>query len=154
MTLTLTSAAFGHETRIPSRYTCDGDDLSPPLSWSGAPTGSKSLALICSDPDAPMKTWYHWAVFDIPPLVDHLDEGIGRRAHADGMRQALNDFGRFGYGGPCPPKGHGDHHYRFHLLALEIASLALPERAHCRDVERAAASHILGEALLMGTYSR
>ena len=154
MTLTLTSSAFGHETRIPSRYTCDGDDLSPPLSWRGAPPGSKSLALICSDPDAPMKTWYHWAVFDIPPLVDHLDEGIGRRAHADGMRQALNDFGRFGYGGPCPPKGHGDHHYRFHLLALEIASLALPERAHCRDVERAAAAHILGEALLIGTYSR
>ena len=81
-------------------------------------------------------------------------KGLEGAPHADGMRQALNDFGRFGYGGPCPPKGHGDHHYRFHLLALEDRLAGVAGEAHCRDVERAAASHILGEALLMGTYSR
>jgi Raf kinase inhibitor-like YbhB/YbcL family protein len=154
MSLILKSSAFGEEKRIPTRHTCDGQDLSPPLSWSNAPPDTKSFALICSDPDAPMKTWYHWAIFDIPATVDHLDEGVAKGARVDGWRQAVTDFGRAGYGGPCPPKGHGEHHYRFHLLALRVATLAVPGKAHCRDIERAAASHIVGEAVLIGTYSR
>ena len=154
MPMTLTSAAFGQDMRIPRRYTCDGDDLSPPLSWSGAPPHTKSFALICSDPDAPMKTWYHWAIFDMPATLSHLDEGVGKHARVSDLRQAMTDFARFGYGGPCPPKGHGEHRYRFHLLALDVATLALPEQAHCRDVERTAAASILGEAVLVGTYSR
>jgi Raf kinase inhibitor-like YbhB/YbcL family protein len=154
MALTLKSSAFGHEKRIPDRYTCDGVDISPPLSWSGAPPGTQSFALICSDPDAPMKTWYHWAIFNIPSTIDHLDEGVARDARVGPLRQAVTDFGRTGYGGPCPPKGHGDHHYRFQLLALDVASLAMPERAHCHDVERVAASHVLAEAVLVGTYAR
>jgi Raf kinase inhibitor-like YbhB/YbcL family protein len=154
MALTLKSSAFGQEKRIPDRYTCEGDDTSPPLSWSGAPPRTQSFALVCSDPDAPMKTWYHWAIFDIPATADHLDEGVGSRVRAGGLRQAVNDFGRPGYGGPCPPKGHSEHHYRFQLLALDVPTLALPEKAHCRDVERTAAPHVLGEAVLTGTYSR
>jgi Raf kinase inhibitor-like YbhB/YbcL family protein len=154
MALTLKSSAFGQEQRIPDRYTCEGDDISPPLSWSGAPPRTQSFALVCSDPDAPMKTWYHWAIFDIPATTDHLDEGAASRVRAGGLRQAVNDFGRPGYGGPCPPKGHGAHHYHFHLLALDVPTLALPGKAHCRDVERTAAPHVLGEAVLTGTYSR
>jgi Raf kinase inhibitor-like YbhB/YbcL family protein len=154
MSLTLTSPAFGQGMRIPARHTCDGRDLSPPLSWSDAPPRARSFALICSDPDAPMKTWYHWAIFDIPATVDQLDEGVAAGARLEGLRQAVTDFGRAGYGGPCPPKGHGEHHYRFHLLALDVTTLGLPEKAHCRDVERTAAPHILGEAVLIGTYSR
>jgi Raf kinase inhibitor-like YbhB/YbcL family protein len=131
MALTLKSSAFGQEQRIPDRYTCEGDDISPPLSWSGAPPRTQSFALVCSDPDAPMKTWYHWAIFDIPATADHLDEGVGSRVRAGGLRQAVNDFGRPGYGGPCPPKGHSEHHYRFHLLALDARVAgegALPRR--------------------------
>ena len=154
MAMTLMSAAFGQDMRIPARYTCDGDDVPPPLSWSGAPSHTKSFALICSDPDAPMKTWYHWAIFDMPATLDHLDEGLGKGARVSGLRQAMTDFGRFGYGGPCPPKAHGDHHYRFHLMALRVPTLALPDKAHCRDVERAAAASLLSDAVLVGTYSR
>ena len=154
MSLILKSSAFEEERRVPARYTCDGQDLSPPLSWSDAPPDTNSFALICSDPDAPMKTWYHWAIFDIPATVDHLDEGVAKGARVDGWRQAVTDFGRAGYGGPCPPKGHGEHHYRFHLLALRVPALAVPEKAHCRYIERAAAPHVVGEAVLTGTYSR
>src|SRR5512132_110517 len=154
MALTLKSSAFGQEQRIPDRHTCEGDDISPPLSWSGAPLRTRSFALICSDPDAPMKTWYHWAIFDIPATADHLDEGIAAGARVDGFGQAVSDFGRPGYGGPCPPKGHGEHHYRFHLVALDVSALVVAEKAHCRDVERAAAPHVLAEAVLTGIYSR
>jgi Raf kinase inhibitor-like YbhB/YbcL family protein len=154
MALTLKSSAFGQEQRIPDRHTCEGDDISPPLSWSGAPSRTRSFALVCSDPDAPMKTWYHWAIFDIPATVDHLDEGIAAGVRAGGFRQAVSDFGRPGYGGPCPPKGHGEHHYRFHLFALDVSTLAVPDKAHCREVERAAAPRVLAEAVLTGIYSR
>ena len=94
------------------------------------------------------------AIFDIPATLGHLDKGVGKHARVSGPRQAMTDFARFGYGGPCPPKGHGEHRYRFHLLALDVATLALPEKAHCRDVERTAAASILSEAVLVGTYSR
>jgi Raf kinase inhibitor-like YbhB/YbcL family protein len=154
MALTLKSSAFGNGTRIPDRYTCTGENVSPPLSWSDPPPRTQSYALVCSDPDAPMQKWYHWAVFDIPAETHGLDERIASEARIGQLRQAMTDFHHPGYGGPCPPKGHGQHHYRFHLMALEVASLALPEQVDCRDVERAAAPHVLAEAVLTGTYSR
>ena len=154
MTLTLTSPAFQHGERIPAFYTCEGKDLSPPLKWSGAPAGTRSFALICSDPDAPVGTWYHWAIFDLPAEATHLDAGYPRNARTGAVRQAISDFNRAGYGGPCPPKGHGAHHYHFQLVALGVASLKLGEAPHCRDVERACAQQVLAEATLTGLYER
>lgn len=154
MTLRLTSSTFNDGDRIPVRYTCDGEDLSPPLSWSGAPDGTGSFALLCDDPDAPAGTWHHWAVFDIPAHIDHLDEGYPTSERVDSVRQAINDFDRSGYGGPCPPPGHGTHRYRFRLLALGVAALDLPHRVRCPEVGHAARPHVLAEVELMGTYSR
>ena len=154
MALTLKSPAFGEGRRIPDRYTADGDDVSPPLVWSDPPPQTRSFALVCSDPDAPRGTWYHWAVYDLPVSTLQLDEDQPKAAAADGGRQAISDFKRPGWGGPCPPKGHGPHRYRFHLMGLDIPSLALPEQAHCGEVERAAADHVVGESVLTATYSR
>lgn len=154
MALTLTSSAFAHGERIPKRYTCDGEDLSPPLSWSGAPEGTMSFALVCDDPDAPMGTWHHWAAYDIPAEFSELEEGFPADARIGSVHQAFTDFGRTGYGGPCPPKGHGTHHYGFRLFALDVKHLELPAGAKCEDVEKAAAPHVLARAELMGTYSR
>ncbi len=158
MTLSLTSSAFKDGARSPSRHTCEGTDTSPPLAWGGAPPGTRSFALICADPDAPVGTWYHWAVFNIPPSLTELREGLAPESRvatdAGAILQALNDFNRPGYGGPCPPKGHGNHHYRFRLMALDVPALDLPHSARCRDVERAASRHILAETVLTGIYSR
>lgn len=154
MTLILTSPAFKHGERIPVLYTCEGKDLSPPLSWSGAPAGTHSFALVCSDPDAPAGTWYHWAIFDLGAETSHLAAGFPRSARSGAVRQAISDFNRPGYGGPCPPKGHGPHHYHFRLFALGVASLKLAEAARCRDVERAAEQHALAKATLTGLYER
>jgi Raf kinase inhibitor-like YbhB/YbcL family protein len=154
MPMQLTSPAVTNGHPISVRYTCDGDDLSPPLAWSGAPPGTKSFTLLCDDPDAPAGTWHHWAVFDVPAEVGKIDEGVPPREMIGAMRQALNDFGRFGYGGPCAPRGHGLHHYHFRLLALDVASLGLKERVRCKEVERATRSHILATAELVGTSSR
>lgn len=154
MSLTLTSTAFSHGERIPERHTCEGDDLSPPLAWSGAPKGTASFALLCDDPDAPRGTWHHWAVFDIPADTSALREGYPPDAAVGRVRQAVTDFGRTGYGGPCPPPGHGIHHYFFKLLALNVARLDLPAGARCEDVEEGAEPHVLARAELMGTYSR
>ncbi len=154
MALVLESTAFADGAPIPRRYTCEGDDLSPPLRWHGAPAATRSFALICSDADAPVGTWYHWAIFDLPATTTELAEGHVRDARVGSVRQALTDFGRPGYGGPCPPKGHGTHHYTFHLMALDVATLAVADRADCRAVERAASGHILAQARLVGTYAR
>ena len=108
----LASRAFENGGRIPGRFTCDGDNEMPPLEWTGVPPEARSLALVCSDPDAPSGTFHHWAVYDIPPDVRHLPE-----RKCAGMREAVNDFGRTGYGGPCPPRGHGSHRYCFRLYA-------------------------------------
>jgi len=154
MSLTLTSTAFAQGERIPKRYTCEGEDLSPPLSWTGAPDGTRSFVLLCDDPDAPMGTWHHWAVYNIPPEVTELAEGYPTDAAVGPVRQAVTDFGRTGYGGPCPPAGHGTHHYYFKLLALDVGGLDLAEKAECTEVEAAAEPHVLARAELMGTYSR
>jgi len=154
MALILKSSAFGEGARIPSRFTADGENVSPPLAWSDAPPSTQSFALVCSDPDAPRGTWYHWAVYDLPGTLSQLNEGQPRVAGAADGRQAISDFEEPGWGGPCPPQGDGDHRYRFHLMALDIPSLELPEQATCADVERAAADHVVGESILTATYSR
>lgn len=154
MTLSLESSAFESGARIPDRYTCSGDDISPPLDWSGAPPRTRSFALLCDDPDAPAGIWHHWAVFDIPAGWSDLPEAFPKEAKSGDIRQAVNDFRRSGYGGPCPPRGHGIHHYRFLLLALDVEQLTLGRYAACEDVAGAAKSHVLEETMLVGTYSR
>lgn len=153
MTFTLSSPAFTANERIPARCTCDGADVSPPLAWSGAPAGMRSFALICTDPDAPSGTWYHWAVYDIAPEVTRLPEALPLEMEGR-TRQAINDFYRPGYCGPCPPCGHGTHHYHFRLYALNVDALPVKAEAHSRDVERAARQHMLAETDLVGTYDR
>jgi Raf kinase inhibitor-like YbhB/YbcL family protein len=149
----LTSPAFRDGQTIPTRFTCDGEDLSPLLQWSDAPAETRSFVLLCDDPDAPAGTWHHWAAYDIPPDRTMLDEGASATGAA-AFKQAINDFRRNGYGGPCPPHGHGPHHYRFQLLALTVDRLSLGKAPHCRDVAREARKHTLAEALLVGVYER
>jgi len=148
----LSSSAFPDGSAIPRRFTCDGEDLSPPLTWSDAPTETRSYAVICDDPDAPAGTWHHWAAFDIPASQTMLAAGITRQEQ--GFKQAINDFRQPGYGGPCPPRGHGVHHYHFRLLALSIDRLPLRLNPSCRDVEREARKHLIAEATLVGVYAR
>jgi Raf kinase inhibitor-like YbhB/YbcL family protein len=136
----LSSNAFPDGGAIPPRFTCDGEDVSPPLVWTDVPSGARSLVLLCDDPD------------DIPPDRTGLVEGAGG-AGAE-FNQAINDFRRPGYNGPCPPRRHGRHHYHFRLLALSVASLTLRDEPTCRDVEREARKHVLSEATLVGVYQR
>jgi Raf kinase inhibitor-like YbhB/YbcL family protein len=154
MAFQLTSTGFSGGQRIPKRYTCEGDDLSPPLAWTDPPSATRSFMVVCDDPDAPAGTWHHWALFDVPPTATKLDEGLPRDAHVEAMRQAVNDFGETGYRGPCPPHGHGTHHYHFRMLALDVDKLPLKERARCKEAEAAARSHVVATAELIGTYSR
>jgi Raf kinase inhibitor-like YbhB/YbcL family protein len=147
----LISSAFEPYDWIPERYTCDGDNISPPLSWSHPPAGTRSFALICTDPDAPHGTWYHWAIYDLPEQARELPEDLSPAQVIP--PQALNDFGHTGYGGPCPPTGPRPHHYCFTLYALEMERLSLPAHPRCRDVA-AACSNALAEAKLIGLYGR
>jgi Raf kinase inhibitor-like YbhB/YbcL family protein len=150
----LTSSAFPDGAQIPRRFTCDGDDLSPPLAWSGAPTETRSFVLLCDDPDAPAGTWHHWAAYDILADRTELVEGAAQDGGKHGFKQAINDFQRPGYGGPCPPRRHGPHHYQFRLLALSIDHLSVRSNSTCREVEREARKHVLAEAILVGVYAR
>jgi Raf kinase inhibitor-like YbhB/YbcL family protein len=153
MTIPLTSSAFTDGASIPPKYTCDGDDISPPLKWSGVPAGTRSLALICDDPDAPGGMWVHWVIYDIPAAVAQLAEGIpAAEVTSAGARQGINDFKRVGYGGPCPPRGNA-HRYFFKLYALDT-ELSLKPRATKKDLVGAMKGHILAEGQLMGTYKR
>jgi Raf kinase inhibitor-like YbhB/YbcL family protein len=149
----LHSPASAPGARIPRRHTCHGEYLSPPVSWSGAPQAA-SLVLLCEDPDAPSGTFHHWALYDLPAETTDLAEGQPAKARVGAIRQAVKDFGRPGYGGPCPPRGHGTHHYHVRLLALDVPSLGLADTARCRDVARAARLHVLAEATLAGTCAR
>jgi Raf kinase inhibitor-like YbhB/YbcL family protein len=149
----LASSAFADGASIPRRYTRDAEDLSPPLHWRDPPPGTRSFVLICDDPDAPGGTWAHWAVYDIPPERTALPEGAAQRSGPEKLQQAINDFKRRGYGGPCPPHGRA-HHYRFRLLALSVAALGLHGNPSCREVEHQARSHVLAEAGLVGLYRR
>jgi Raf kinase inhibitor-like YbhB/YbcL family protein len=154
MAFTLISAAFRDETAIPAKYTCDGADVSPPLTWSDAPAGTRSFALIADDPDAPAGTWVHWVLYNLPAAISGLPENIAKVESLDlrGARQGRNDFRRPGYGGPCPPPGPA-HRYFFKLYALD-APLTLKAGAQKKDVEAAMEGHVLATAQLMGTYAR
>ena len=152
MAMRLTSTSFGPDGKIPARFTCDGADFLPQFAWSAPPAGTRSFAIVCADPDAPSGTWYHWAVFDIPAATRELAENHPRESVP--VRQAINDFGKQRYGGPCPPHGHGTHHYHFTLYALNVEHLGIPERARCRDVEKAAKAHAVATTELIGLYAR
>jgi Raf kinase inhibitor-like YbhB/YbcL family protein len=148
-TFSVTSAAFTEGQAIPAKYTCDGEDRSPPLRWDGAPA-AQSFALIVDDPDAPGGTFTHWVLFDIPAAQRELPEGLAAGALGVAGRTG---FGKAGYGGPCPPAG-APHRYIFTLSALDVATLKLPANAPRSDVEAAMRGHILGQAQLMGLYGR
>lgn len=153
----LSSTAFAHGQPIPEKYTADGDDLSPPLSWSGLPEGTQELALICDDPDAPRGTWVHWVIYKIPADVSGLPEGIAktqRPGQPAGVLQGKNSWpeGRnIGYGGPDPPSGK--HRYYFKLYALDTA-LGVEPGLDKASLVGAMEGHVLGEGQLMGTYQR
>jgi len=149
----LRTPAFEQGGTIPRRHTCDGDNVSPALRWSGVPGGTRSLVLLCNDRDAPGGTFRHWAVYDIPPDRRELTEGHGPETLRDGVKQALNDFGKPGCGGPCPPEGHGAHHYHLRLMASSEPSLPLAPDASCEEVEAAAERHAFGETELSGSIS-
>jgi Raf kinase inhibitor-like YbhB/YbcL family protein len=149
----ITSPAFTHESNIPAQYTCDGVDWSPPLRWTDSPEGAKSFVLIVDDPDAPRGIWVHWVVYNIPVSLGALAEGIPPSEKLDqGMMQGVSDYGRFGYGGPCPPPG-GVHRYYFKLYALDTL-LNLPSRQTKTDLLRAMEKHVLAEAAFIGKYER
>jgi Raf kinase inhibitor-like YbhB/YbcL family protein len=156
MSLTLQSTAFKHQGEIPRRHTCDGEDLSPALSWSGLPDGTRSLVLIVDDPDAPdpaapKMTYVHWVLYNLPADSAGLAEGVSAKDLPAGTRQGVNDWGRTGYGGPCPPIGR--HRYFHKLYALDCA---LPDlgKATKAKVKQAMQGHVLGQAELVGTYHR
>lgn len=148
----LSSSAFKEGAVIPRKYTCDGSDFSPPLNWDNVPAQAKSLALIVDDPDAPMGTWVHWVIFNIPPKTTELPENVpAKESLPDGALQGKNDFRNYGYGGPCPPGG--THRYFFRLYALDTV---LELKAGCTKPQllKAMSGHIIGEGQLMGRYSR
>lgn len=159
MTIRLESPAFEAGGTIPRKYTCDGEDLSPPLAWSGVPEAARSLVLICDDPDAPRGTWTHWVLYDLPAEVTGLPEGLPIEGTvpipAGGAeqvaRQGRNDFRKLGYGGPCPPSG--SHRYFFRLYALDTTTGPEPGATR-QEVLKALAGHVLAQGELMGRYAR
>ena len=156
MALNLSSSAFAPDGAIPSVYTCEGNDVSPPLAWSGVPAGTKSLALIVDDPDAPdpaqpRMTWVHWVLYDIPPTANGLSEAVATAALPPGTREGLNDWGRTGYGGPCPPIGRHRYFHKLYALDAVLPDLGEPDKA---ALERAMQGHILAQAELIGTYQK
>jgi len=148
------STAFGNGEQIPARHTCDGEDVSPLIEWDDAPAGAMSFVVLCDDPDAPAGTWHHWGVFDVPTDMGGLAEGYPEGAQVGATRQAVNDFGKFGYGGPCPPRGHGTHRYRFRVLALDVETLDPGDEPRCAQLEAAARPHLIAESETVGLYSR
>ncbi len=152
MSITIKSSAFNEGEPIPKKFTCDGEDISPELSWDGTPEGTKTFALINDDPDAPGKTWVHWVIFNIPGSATSLPENMPTdKELSDGSRQGTNDFRKIGYGGPCPPGG--THRYYFKLYALDT-ELTLKPGALKQELLAAMKGHILDEGQLMGTYAR
>jgi len=153
MSIELTSTAFQPGATIPKQFTGDGADRSPPLRWSEPPSGTKSLALICDDPDAPRGTWVHWVLFNLPAQTRELEEGVPTtETLGNGAKQGKNDFGNIGYGGPAPPKGK-PHRYFFKLYALDKVR-GLPPRAPKAKLVEAMKGRVLAEAELVGLYGR
>ena len=152
MEIRITSAAFKEGEFIPKKYTCDGENVSPPLEWNGIPVEAKSIAIICDDPDAPMGTWVHWVVFNIPASKNKLNEKIpANKVLEDGTTQGSNDFKKIGYGGPCPPSG--THRYFFKIYALDKRVELIPG-ATKSELLHEINEHILAEGKLMSKYSR
>lgn len=153
MTLGLKSPSIAGGGGIPVKHTCDGADLSPPLEWTEPPPSTRSFALIADDPDAPVGTWVHWVIYNMPATLRELGEGVPAKDTVPGVgTQGINDFGKVGYGGPCPPRGPA-HRYLFKLYALD-AEISLPPRKRKADLLRAIEGHVLGQAELMGRYKR
>jgi hypothetical protein len=152
MDIKVKSSAFADGDMIPREYTCDGANVSPPLEWESGPAGCESFAIICDDPDAPVGTWVHWVVYDIPGLVNRLAKAVPpSEMLEDGTVQGKNDFRKIGYGGPCPPPG--THRYYFKVYALD-ARLKLDPGATKAQLVRAMGGHILAQGELMGRYRR
>ena len=154
MTLKLTSTALAHRGQIPSKYTCDGEDISPPLAWSGVPAEAKSLVLIVDDPDAPdpaapKMTWVHWVLYNIQPSAGALPEAA--RQLPAGTREDMNDWKRTGYGGPCPPIGRHRYFHKLYALDTSLSELSSPTKA---ELEQAMQGHVLARAELVGTYEK
>ncbi len=152
MAFSLSSTVFGQTESIPSKYTCDGSDISPALYWEDLPVGTISMVLICDDPDAPVGTWVHWVCYDIPAERGGLLEGVPKTdSIPTGGKQGINDFKKVGYGGPCPPSG--THRYFFKLYALDCMLLLNAGKSK-EEVEIAMEGHVLGQTELVGVYSR
>jgi len=156
MALSLTSPAFSHGAQIPRRYTCEADDISPALAWSGVPPAAQSLVLIVDDPDAPdpaapKLTWVHWVLYNIPPQATGLSEGVTVSALPPGTKQGNNDWKRTGYGGPCPPIGRHRYFHKLYALNALLPDLGTPTKA---ELEQAMPGHVLEQAELMGTYQK
>ena len=148
---TLTSPAFKDGSGIPARFTCAGADVSPPLAWGNPPEETRSFVLIADDPDAPGRTWLHWLVYDIPSGLRQLGDDASRKG-ISAAQQGRNDFGKATYGGPCPPSG--THRYYFRLKALDVGTVGVKPGASREEVLRRIQGHVIGEAVLMGTFGR
>jgi Raf kinase inhibitor-like YbhB/YbcL family protein len=156
MALTLSSTSFTHQGEIPSQYTCEGKDISPPLAWSGAPEKTKSFALIMDDPDAPdpkapKRVYVHWVLYNLPASASGLPEAVKTAKLPAGTKEGKNDWGRTGYGGPCPPIGRHRYFHKLYALDTVLADLGTPTK---KDLEAAMEGHILARAELMGTYQK
>ncbi len=156
MTLTLTSTAFTDGSVIPRIFTCEGDDVSPPLAWSGVPSKTKSLVLIVDDPDAPdpakpQRVWVHWVLYNIPPDATELPQAVHKDALPKGTEAGLNDWGRLDFRGPCPPIGRHRYFHKLYALDVRLKGLSSPRKA---QVEAAMQGHILEQATLIGTYQK
>ena len=156
MTLSITSTAFSSNGAIPRKYTCEGDDVSPPLAWSGVPAGAKCLVLIVDDPDAPdpaapRMTWVHWVLYELPPNATGLPEGVKPGALPKNTREGLNDWKRTGYGGPCPPIGRHRYFHKLYALDTTLGDLGHPTKG---KLEAAMQRHVIAHAELVGTYQK
>jgi Raf kinase inhibitor-like YbhB/YbcL family protein len=156
MSLEIVSQAFSNNQEIPAKYTCDGKDISPALEWSGFPEGTKSIALIVDDPDAPdpaapKMTWVHWVLYNIPSSATGLPEGVRSQDLPQGTKEGLNDWKRTGYGGPCPPIGRHRYFHKLYALDTVLPDLGKPTK---KDLEKAMEGHILAKAKLVGVYQR
>jgi Raf kinase inhibitor-like YbhB/YbcL family protein len=156
MKLSLRSSAFDDHGAIPRRYTCEGEDVSPPMEWSGLPAEARSLVLIVDDPDAPdpkapKMTWVHWVLYDIPVSASGLAEGVRREALPEGAREGLNDWKRTGYGGPCPPIGRHRYFHKLYALDTMLGDLGQPTKA---ALEAAMEGHVIAQTELVGTYRK
>ena len=156
MSLAITSPAFAAGGSIPAKYTCEGADVSPPLEWTGVPAGAKSLALIVDDPDAPdpaapKRVWVHWVLYNLPPTATGLSEAVPTASLPGGVREGTNDWGKTGYGGPCPPIGRHRYFFKLYALDAELPDLKQPTKA---TLDKAMQGHVLARAEMIGTYQK